>query len=520
MKYYGIKKQLFHEDLLFYYAKKRAKILSLLPGKNNEFWKRNYKDIYENKFHLGIDYNNAIPDNNTFQLYSLVISDLIRREDIVSLKRGLKKLLKKRKSNRFLNFSHEGLDELCKKIEQMDASLLSWYNKTEFGIFEFNNHALGKNIDYFSVSICNLNSGYLSIIFDIHLTDEKQEELQQLIKSDFKDFRGYASRTMTVKSNKTGAFENFTITNYNDDFLKADKIYEFLSCIEWDFLQELSKDFPFVLHNKSIMPPRIEIYSTSIDYHDDNRSFWNSIGISEYQGQFLSEEQKIFFENHLSDRYDMSRNYNRLIYIFRDDGIEIGQLKSIKDYIHHIIRENANDFFIFMFLDILAHETGKTLISYKHKLDKIKLKKNHLNSLLKLKYKLSLETDDYSRYKRDDIWSKARKRIDKEFEYCDCVAKMSKASFFISHSNFCESTISESTKLDTDIAIVNSEFEQKKVILQNISEYNNAAKSIVLNIFTVLLTALTLFFVVFPDKANDFAMIVSKLWELFLHLFK
>ena len=47
------------------------------------------------------------------------------------------------------------------------------------------------------------------------------------------------------------------------------KIYEFISYIEWEFLEELSSLFPFVFHNKKVSPPRIEVYSTNIDWRDD-----------------------------------------------------------------------------------------------------------------------------------------------------------------------------------------------------------------------------------------------------------
>ena len=82
----------------------------------------------------------------------------------------------------------------------------------------------------------------------------------------------------------------------------------------------------------------------------------------------------MFFENTLSERYGRLYASNRLIYIFKDDGIEIGQFESIKDRVYYHIKEYAIDYFKFMFLDMLSREAGKTLVEYKHKLDKIKLK--------------------------------------------------------------------------------------------------------------------------------------------------
>ena len=122
----------------------------------------------------------------------------------------------------------------------------------------------------------------------------------------------------------------------------------------------------------------------------------------------MDERQKMFFENTLSGRYGKLYANNRLIYIFKDDGIEIGQFESIKDMVYYHIEEYAIDYFKFMFLDMLSREAGKTLVEYKHKLDNIKLKRNNLESLLKLKYNFSMEIDDFNRYKRDDIWDKSK----------------------------------------------------------------------------------------------------------------
>lgn len=281
----------------------------------------------------------------------------------------------------------------------MDESLLAWYNVVDCGLFEFKNHPLENAIDYFTVKIRNVNSGYLSLIFDIKLKNDKKEKFNQIIDNNYYEDRGYAFQTLTGNSKTTGAFKNYSIARYNDNSLKADKIYEFISYIEWEFLEELSSLFPFVFHNKKVSPPRIEVYSTNIDWRDDNRYFWHSIGVEDYQGQFVDERQKMFFKNTLSERYGRLYASNRLIYIFKDDGIEIGQFESIKDRVYYHIKEYAIDYFKFMFLDMLSREAGKTLVEYKHKLDKIKLKRNNLESHWIINseechYKFTIEVND------------------------------------------------------------------------------------------------------------------------------
>ncbi len=98
-------------------------------------------------------------------------------------------------------------------------------------------------------------------------------------------------------------------------------------------------------------------------------------------GQFIDERHKMFFDNHMSGRYGDIPINNRIIYIFKDDDIEMGHLESIKDKVYFHLKDYANEYFRFEFLDILSREAGKTLIAYKHRLDKIKLRRNHLKEV-------------------------------------------------------------------------------------------------------------------------------------------
>lgn len=121
LKYYGLRNKIKKEDFLYSYAKHRTKLLSILPGKRKTFWKNNYDILYgDDHFYLKDD--NSLPDNVLFDIYSMVVSDLIRRENIKQLQRGIKLLLLKRRSNRFWAAPIEGLDEICKRIGQMDFS--------------------------------------------------------------------------------------------------------------------------------------------------------------------------------------------------------------------------------------------------------------------------------------------------------------------------------------------------------------------------------------------------------------
>ena len=147
-------------------------------------------------------------------LRTIITADLVHREDIKELQNGIRHLLKTRRTNRFFNFHTDGLDEICNRLEKMDSTLLSWYEKVDCGIFEFKGHRLESTIDCFTVSICNIDSAYLLLEFSLYLTDEKKNELGKLIKCNYHEDRGYATSTLTARKNRIGSFQNYSVIHY------------------------------------------------------------------------------------------------------------------------------------------------------------------------------------------------------------------------------------------------------------------------------------------------------------------
>ena len=509
MKYYGLKRKKQREDFTYCYARTSSKVKSILPGKHSDYFKRNYKTQFRNDYTFS-KYKNGIPDGHWLKLEQIVMSDLIYREEIGKLQKGVRKLLKQhRAGDRFFALPIEGLQQICDRIDQMDSSLLSWYDSCKCGVFDFRGEQLESSIDYFSVQIKNINSSYLSLEFRIFLTKGKMKELERIINEDYHDPRGYAQKTLTSPKNG-GAFSTYTIIHYNDEFMKADRISDWLSCIEWDFYNSLKKYFPFVLHNQGLIPPRIEVFYTDIDYHEDNRFFWNSLGISDYQGQFIDESQKVFFDH--AKTKDDEWPCPRLMYIINDDGIEAGKLESVKDEVYYHIEEYACEYFRFFFLSILSHDTGKKIVKYKHRLDKIKLKRNRLREVLKLRYFFERDMDPYIRYARDDLWKKSVEILEREIYHdSDEIQKKIGRHFYTSYKDFCNGSLSGAKKIDEAIATLRSEFDNKEQVLQHLADYKNSSKNWRLNIVMLLIAAVTLFFVVFPASAEWVADIIRNI---------
>lgn len=244
-----------------------------------------------------------------------------------------------------------------------------------------------------------------------------------------------------------------------------------------------------------------------MDFKDDNRFFWNSIGIADYQGQFIDERQKVFFD-HTESRKDEATS-PRIVYIIKDDGIDAGQLKSVKDKVYCHIEEYAREYFRFFFLRLLSFATGKKIVKYKHRLGRIRLKRNQLRNVLILRYAFERDIDPYVRYSRDDLWKKSVDKLRKEI-YCesDEMSPQKKQPFYISYEDFCNSALSGAKKIDETIAVLRGEFDDKEQILQHLADYKNSWKNWWLNIVMLVIAVVTLFFVIFPNRAKWVADII------------
>ena len=414
MKYYGIKDKIRKEKATYRYAKTRAKVLSILSLKHKQFWKMNYQQSFCNQFSLR-NYDNSIPKGNNFQLKHVIIADIIKKEDTKKLQSGLRRLLKEYRSGRYFGGSIEGVEEICARIEQMGTMLSTRFEQVNCGIFEFNEPKMSEIISWFKVVIKYFNSEYLMIQFEFCFSVQKAVELADLMKCNYFENNGYAHTSLTAKHNQTGAFKNHVVSYYNNDALKSDKIYEFISYIEWQFNDKLKAFFPFVLHNKGIMPPRIEVYKTDISYRQNYKHFWQSIGIAPYNGQFLDENQKVFFICEYSFRYKECLPDNRVVYIFKDckDGYYgcFSTESMLRDHLKYV-DTNLLKLLIFK---IMSKEAEKVIGKYNHKLDEIKLRKCNLKKLIKKQYQFIRDYDFYNRLIINTDWKTILDRLESEY---------------------------------------------------------------------------------------------------------
>ena len=229
-----------------------------------------------------------------------------------------------------------------------------------------------------------------------------------------------------------------------------------------------------------------------------------------YAGQFIDNSRKLFFNIHQSGRYDLYRMPARdLIYLVNDTTMERekGYYSPDIQIEHEFAMGLSDPICKLQLLEVMNDTVASQLIDYKHKLHKIKLKKNKLHKLLKLRYLYERDIDFYRRYIHDNIWERPQEKISR---------------IFCNHKGFCaygyksltEAPIVAKEKIVEQLGIIGEEFDSKTSVLQHLSAYKSEAKNRKINLTMLFFTTTTLLFVIFPKWSENLAEFLNYIWFL------
>lgn len=80
-------------------------------------------------------------------------------------------------------------------------------------------------------------------------------------------------------------------------------------------------------------------------------------------------------------------------------------------------------------------------------------------------------------------------------------------------------SIADKEKIDKDIDILYEEYNDKREILQNLADFKNNKRSLLLNVAMLFVSTVTLVFVVFPKRAESLAGAIMNVYNWVLQLF-
>jgi len=277
--------------------------------------------------------------------------------------------------------------------------------------------------------------------------------------------------------------------------------------LKWRFYCALQKFFPTVLHELNITPPGILFYQTNIDYSDSSaKYFWSSLGFPIWEGQFIDESMKLFFKTNLSGRYS-KHTYSDMIFVYHDEKIALkGGFHDIAFQIIHVFYRNYSRYiFKFQFLDILNSHYSKALINYKHKLNKIKLKKSRIHNLLKLHYRFERDMDMYVRFSSDNIWKHAASNVAKLFDNKTIIQDLK-------YTYFTNIPLESMKRIRNQQIILTKEFENKESVLQHLENYKHESRNRCINYIMFFISLVTLMLLIFPEWSPAIASYFNNTW--------
>lgn len=514
MKNYGLNRMKHREQIVYNFV--RAKYFVLKYATRSEKKKEFYDHLYTRHFKKQktcFDHDYSIPYNKHCDPVCLLTSDLILRDDIPALKKGLVRLLRELTTHKYITINRS-FDEIVKTIETMDDTLTWSSQSTRIGIFDFEPYKdLAAKISDFELTINQVNPSYLSIESRICFTPEYTAFLQNLINSDVKGPRTYIGHGFTKNKKRSGGKRSFTLCEYNTAMQKADLIHESITSLKWQFYNKLHDYIPVVLHSIHYAPPGIIFYQTNIDYWDESANhFWESLGFNITESHFVNDAEKLFYNMQLSGRYGRHA-FSDAAYIYHEGKIELEA--GIQNLYYQIV-ENfswnfSNAFFKFRFLDMLNSIYARKLIDYKLKLNRIKLKKRCLHSLLKLRFAFEKDMDMYSRFLDEANFEQAEKEISELFS-----KKKQRLSW--GHEYITKLHTSSAAVVQKRMEAIAKEFDGKSSVLQHLENYKHESRNRFINYIMFGIAVLTLVLLIFPGWSSDIATFLRNAWEWFLGL--
>ncbi|MBQ3211774.1 MAG: hypothetical protein IJB09_09800 [Oscillospiraceae bacterium] len=508
MKDYGVERKKFIENTLYRVAQLEYFFLQYCARSRRmrEHYKGTYKDYFITKLPC-IRENYSIPNGKHCNPVCLITSDLILRENLPLLKRGLVKLLKKHHSHKFLG-GFRSIDEVLTSVENMDDTLTWHYTSIDAGRFDFDLlPSLQPYISYFDLHIRKINDSYLSVETHIYFTKQYANNLQQIIDSNITEQKTYINFAFRRNNKQSGGRKTFALCHYNEANQKSDVIHENMVSLKWKFYCALQRFFPTVLHELNLAPPGILFYQTNIDYSDSSATqFWRSLGVPALEWQAIDESKKIFFKTDLSARFS-KHTHSDMIFIFHDEktSLEAGFHDLAFQIIHWFYWDYSRDFFKFQFLDILNNYFSKELIHYKHKLNRIKLRKRRIHSLLKLHYKFERDMDMYVRFSSDDIWERTVGNVAKLFNN-------QTVSRGYDYTYFTDIPLDSMKRIQAQQAILAKDFDSKEAVLQHLQNYKNESRNRLINYIMFFIAVLTLVLLIFPEWSAPIATWLTNIW--------
>ena len=220
----------------------------------------------------GYNYLEKKEDPGYLRLKYIDFFDYLPKEDLSKFKKEHSYFVRKNKLSRYGVFQTKRDRENLSSLERyVDWEFFSTLPTVEIKKRKSISHCFS----YVAISIRNLSSSFLLVNYRIFITDEFNQALEQICKSDYKPYSD-VSRQFNIPWYKP---KRFGRAMYTGDDLRRKEYYQLLSKLKWNAFSDLSRYFTFHFAQNNLFPPTFQTFSTNIrpDKTRKNSGCWNSV---------------------------------------------------------------------------------------------------------------------------------------------------------------------------------------------------------------------------------------------------
>lgn len=512
MKYYGIRKG---RNINCFFLKsfrlnKKIEYLTEFDKEKKKIKEEIYKADYREK--NGYERSNKIPDEVFYEPGVILATDLVAKENINQLKNGLKKIIMKYSTKKFLS-GYSNIDTIKKYVDNLNENITDNQAWIDLGRFDFSKHpTLDKDIAYFDIKLLNFSSSFLAIQFRIFMSDEKKRELIKLINEDYKGNLKQVTSYYGRKKNKSGARKKYTVTTYDKDSVKKIKISEITTELKWELFNRISLYIPTLLHRSGAIPPSVNIFKTNISLNDNkNSSFLNSVGYVLFSFLPISKSSDMIIEPLTDSR--KNKSYSDYTYIVNTEIKEKNEMYFDMD--HQIVRE-LEEFYVYLMkthiLKAMSSKFSSISSFYRNKVNKVSIKKKSYKKLLTLRYAYEKDTDIFKRLFEEIDWGYEKRNLE---------------SFLLENKENLERPHIHAYKMLTEYPFIikgeieeyhnyiKYEIENKLTLTSHLKDYKDEGRNHRLNIINILISTITFLSLLFPSIPINLA---NKLKQVIIFL--
>lgn len=491
------------------------------PRKIHDARKKSYTALFSDTIQEKYRRDNSFPDNIYYKPTGILLYDIILKQDLGQLRKGIISLLQKNLSNKYISSTRtkEDIDEIIENLNSNITSSKTWHR---IGIFDFERDpSLRKYIDHFEVRLRNFSSSYMAIEIIIKINCAFENELGNFIHANYVKPGMKVYKTWQASSHKGRSKVSYAIGPGNtNEFAKYTIINEQLQMVKQLFLDKIIKYFPLFQASNKIPLCGINIMETNIDVEKTSElSIYSidSLGLDESSGFFLSKAERFYYAT--SKRWINRSNLTDMVFLFNPN--KITEYDGFMSPQYAAFYNLTNEYMSYLYPIII---TRGLCSYYTQQISKIrnlanstKAKKSSYKRLLKLKYKI--QNTFYTYYKidqemplGDELKYISKKLNQNDFARRSMYERHHAIDLFVFEIDFLWKTVQENyQELLIDI---NNKIE----IATSLKDYTDARWSSWRDWSQLALAVGTFILLIFPAKSQILASIIKKILQFLIDI--